>query len=117
MPAEIDIANAGKVRETLWRALNGRVRILVIDMSGTTFCDVSGLHVLERAYQRAQAGGAQLRLVVTAPIVRRLLTVYGLHRMIAIYPSVAAARPDLYGTPRATVSAVPARANRDGPAS
>ena len=93
-PAEVDISNADQLREALLRALNGNVRILIIDMSTTTFCDVSGVHVLERAHQRAHACGTELRLVVTAPIVRRVLMLNGLHRIFAIYPSLSSACPD-----------------------
>ena len=44
-----------------------------------------------RAYQRALISGTQLRLVVTAPIVQRVLSVNGLDRLIPIYPSLEAA--------------------------
>ena len=44
-----------------------------------------------RAHQRALASGTQLRLVVTAPIVRRVLAVSGLDRLIPVYPSLEAA--------------------------
>jgi hypothetical protein len=78
--------------------LNGSAHTLIIDMSTTTFCDVAGVHLLERVYQRAQACGTELRLMVTAPIVRRVLTLNGLHRIITIYPSVPSACPDHGGS-------------------
>lgn len=109
IPAEVDISNADRLRETLLRILNGSVRTLIIDMSTTTFCDVSGVHVLERAYQRARACGTELRLVVTAPIVRRVLTLNGLHRIITIYPSLPAACPDQDGIRRRTLTHVARR--------
>jgi anti-anti-sigma factor len=93
MPAEVDIANADQIHEALARAVNSGVDALVIDMSGTTFCDVSGVRLIERVHRRARACGARLRLVVTAPIVRRMLTLNGLHRIIAIHTSLPAARP------------------------
>jgi anti-sigma B factor antagonist len=104
VPAEIDIGNADGLREALLRALNSNARILIIDMSATTFCDVSGVHALERAYHRARASGTQLRLVVTAPSVRRMFTLNGLHRIIAMYPSLSVARPDPGGVRRAAVA-------------
>jgi anti-sigma B factor antagonist len=103
MPAEVDFTNSGQIRDVLLRALNSGVRTLIVDMSGTGFCDVSGMRTLERVYQRARACDAQLRLVVTASIVRRMLIVNGLHRIIAVYPSVAAALPDPHGPRRARV--------------
>ena len=44
-----------------------------------------------RAYQRASVSGAQLRVAVTAPAVRRVLEASGLDRLVSIYPSVEAA--------------------------
>ena len=44
-----------------------------------------------RAYQRSLASGTQLRLVVTAPIVRRVLGINGLDRLIPVYTSLEVA--------------------------
>jgi anti-sigma B factor antagonist len=93
MPAEIDVTNAAQVRQGLLRALNGTAGRLIIDMSATTFCDVAGVRAIERAYQRARACRTPLHLVLTEPSVRRILTLTGIHRIISIYPSLAAARP------------------------
>jgi anti-sigma B factor antagonist len=93
IPAEVDISNADELREALLRVLNGNVRTLIIDMSATTFCDVAGVRVLERVHRRAQAYGTQLRLVVGVPGVRRILMLNGLHRILAVYPSLLAAFP------------------------
>ena len=60
-------------------------------MTATASCDHAGADAVVRAYQRAAASGTQLRLVVTAQIVRRLLSVTGLDRLISIYPSLEAA--------------------------
>ncbi|MCW2948564.1 MAG: rsbV5 [Actinoallomurus sp.] len=108
MPAEIDITNAAQVREVLLRVLNRADSTLIIDMSATTFCDVAGVRAIERAYQRARACRTQLRLVVQTPAVRRILTLTGIHRIIAVYPSLAAARPVHCAAERGTI------AGRDG---
>jgi hypothetical protein len=44
-----------------------------------------------RARRRAVAAGAELKLVVTAQIVRRVLGICGLDRLVSIYPSLEAA--------------------------
>jgi hypothetical protein len=44
-----------------------------------------------RAHQRATANGTRLRLVVSAPAVRRALSAEGLDRMIPFYSSLEAA--------------------------
>jgi anti-anti-sigma factor len=91
LPEHIDVANAGQIREELLVVINRGATELVIDMTVTVSCDHAGADAVARAYQRAAASGTQLRLVVTAPIVRRVLSINGLDRLIPIYPSLQAA--------------------------
>ena len=91
LPVEIDLANADQVREDLLSVLNRGPATLIVDMGGTTFCDSAGVNALVRAYKRAAASGARMRLVVSAPTVQRVLAITGVDRLIGIYPSVAAA--------------------------
>jgi len=44
-----------------------------------------------RARTRAAASGTELRLVVTAPVVARVLRLVGLDRTVSVYPSLDAA--------------------------
>ena len=91
LPAEIDVVNGDQVREDLLTVLNRGPAMLIVDMTGTTFCDSAGVNALVRAYKRAGACGARMRLVVGAPTVRRVLAVTGVDRLIGTCPSVAAA--------------------------
>jgi len=91
LPAEIDVVNGDEVREDLLTVLNRGPAALIVDMTGTTFCDSAGVNALVRAYKRAEACGARMRLVVSAPTVRRVLAITGVDRLMRIYPSVAAA--------------------------
>ena len=91
LPEHIDVSNASQIREELLWVINRGAAALIADMTGTLSCDHSGADAVMRAYQRALASGTQLRLVVTAPIVRRVLGVSGLDRLIPVYPSLEAA--------------------------
>ena len=91
LPAEIDVVNGDQVREDLLTVLNRGPAMLIVDMTGTTFCDSACVNALVRAYKRAGACGARMRLVVSAPTVRRVLAVTGVDRLIGTCPSVAAA--------------------------
>jgi anti-anti-sigma factor len=91
LPESIDVSNAGLIREQLLSLVNRGASPLVADMTGTLSCDHAGADALLRAYQRASVSGTRLRVVVTAPVVRRVLAVSGLDRLISIYPSVEAA--------------------------
>ena len=71
-PEEIDITNAEALRSALLTAAaNGHDR-LVVDMTGTQFCDSSGLHTLIAAHKRAEAEGRELLLVIPSPTVLRV---------------------------------------------
>jgi anti-sigma B factor antagonist len=94
LPVEIDLVNAGQVREDLLSVLNRGPSMLIVDMGGTTFCDSAGVNALVRAYKRSSASGAEMRLVVTAPGVQRVLAITGVDGLIDVYPSVAAALAD-----------------------
>jgi anti-sigma B factor antagonist len=91
LPVEIDLVNADQVREDLLSLLNRSPSTLIVDMSDTTFCDSAGVNALVRAYKRARASGAGMRLVVTAPNVQRVLAITGVDSLVDIYLSVAAA--------------------------
>jgi anti-sigma B factor antagonist len=91
LPEHIDVSNAGQIREELLWVINRGAVTLIADMTATLSCDQSGADAVMRAYQRALASGTQVRLAVTAPIVRRMFDVYGLTRLISVYPSLEAA--------------------------
>jgi anti-anti-sigma factor len=91
LPEQIDVSNAGQIREALLSAINRGATSLIADMSATISCDYAGADAVVRANQRAVLSGTELRLVVTAQIVRRVLSTSGLDRLVAIYPSLESA--------------------------
>lgn len=88
LPDYIDVTAAGQVREQLLAELNRGADPLVVDMAATVSCDQAGADAIARAYQRAHVSGAQMRLVVATPVVRRVLSLSGIDRLVSIYPSL-----------------------------
>jgi anti-anti-sigma factor len=105
LPEHIDVSNAGQIRDEFLALINRGAITLIIDMAATLSCDHAGAGAVARAYQRATASGAQLRLVVTSKIVSRVLSVEGLDRLVSIYPSLEAATAAT--TPLVLMHAVP----------
>jgi anti-sigma B factor antagonist len=95
-PTQIDVTNAGQLRGMLaQRAALGHAA-LIVDLTGTEFCDTSGLTVLVRAHKQARADGGELRLVLPADgSVVRIFTLTGLDSVIPHFTSLeqALARP------------------------
>jgi anti-sigma B factor antagonist len=90
-PEGIDIANAGLLREALLSAAATGQPVIVVDMSGTEYCDSTGLNVLVRALGQATQDGGELRLVMGGAGLRRILTVTGVAGMFRIYETLEAA--------------------------
>ena len=90
-PEEIDLSNAGLLREALILATATGQPVIVVDMSGTEFCDSTGLNVLVRALGQAEQAGADLRLVMGGTGVQRVLTVTGVAGMFRIFQTLGQA--------------------------
>jgi anti-anti-sigma factor len=60
----------------------------VVDLTGTWFCDTSGIHALVGAHKRALAEGGQVLLVITSAGVLRIFEITGLDRVISSFTSL-----------------------------
>ena len=94
LPGEIDISNDGQVQDTLTSALDDGTAVLVADAGGTAFCGCSGVTALLLTHHQAAAAGAQLRVVVGSPSMRRILELTAADQVLNTYPTLAAALAD-----------------------
>lgn len=93
-PPEIDITNADGFRVTLLEASASANGVLVVDLSGTDFCDSMGLNVLVREHERAEAAGGAVFLAAPGEAVQRIFAVTGIDRLLRTAPSLDAALRD-----------------------
>jgi anti-anti-sigma factor len=100
-PAEIDVANAEALRAELLAASPTGTSTVVVDMTGTAFCDSTGLNVLVRAHKRLEGAGGELRLVIREPTLLRIFTVTGMISMFHIFGSLDEALAGPPALPRA----------------
>ena len=105
-PEHVDESNAAQIREQLLAVFDSGAAVVIADMSATASCNPAGVDAVSLACQQAAIRRAELRLVATAPAVRRLLAAQGLDRLVPVYSSVEAAvaagerdGPDLAGDP------------------
>jgi anti-sigma B factor antagonist len=94
LPAEVDVSNVDQIRQELTTVVGQDASLVIGDMTATTFCDSAGVTALVRAVRQANASGVGLRVAASASAVTRVLAITGVDRLIAIYPSVAAALAD-----------------------
>jgi anti-anti-sigma factor len=105
LPEHIDACNAGQIHDQLLTLVSRGAAVMIADMTATVSCDHTGADALVSAYQRALVNGAQVRLVVIAHIIRRVLEAGGLDRLIPIYPTTEAAAAA--GLPAAVIPLAP----------
>jgi anti-anti-sigma factor len=95
LSGEIDIAYAPALREQLLGLLRPGASRLVVDLSGVTLCDASGLAVLVGVARRAGLLRGFLRLAAPAPLMSTVLRLTGLDSRFEIFAAV----PDAIGAP------------------
>jgi anti-sigma B factor antagonist len=91
---EVDVAAAPALGRMLGDAVREGHVDLVVDLSGVTFMDSSGLSVLLNASRRTIRAGGRLRLASPNADIQRVMTLTRLDTTFPIYPSLAAALGD-----------------------
>jgi anti-anti-sigma factor len=85
---EIDLATVGRLEAALSVALNLVPEIVVIDLSGVTFVDSTGIHRLIVAHRRATEQGIRLAIIPGPECVQRTFAVCGLDDELPFVPAV-----------------------------
>jgi len=70
-----------------------RPRTLVVDLSGVSFLDCSGVGLLVRAHKRLCACGGRLEVTNPGDLPRRVLALTGADNLLAVVPAAVAAEP------------------------
>ena len=100
MPKEIDLSNAPSIGQEIFVLLNSGADPLILDLSGTRFCDSQGVNLIVRAIVRARGLHSRLALVVPeSGGPRRVLDIYGLTRFLPTAPTLDEARMLVSGMP------------------
>jgi anti-sigma B factor antagonist len=81
---ELDIDTAGPFRQALRRAHDQGAATVVVDLSGLTFIDSTGLHELVVAQKRQQACGGEIILQSPTAHIRRVVDIVGLNRVFTV---------------------------------
>lgn len=80
LSGELDLTSAGQFSTAIDAALGGDPDRLILDASGLTFMDSSGIVLLITAAQRVQ----EVQVRDPSPIVRRLIELTGLTKVLRI---------------------------------
>lgn len=88
---EIDLASVDLLETSLAGVTASGTEKVLIDLTGVTFLDSTGLRTLLSAHIRLAEAGGTLALVVSGGPVERLLDITGVGSTLNIHPSLEAA--------------------------
>ena len=91
---EVDVATATRFREFLEATIENDFESVVVDLTGVTFIDSTGLGVLIGARKRCDAKGRPLRIVVSEPRILKVFEITGLTEVFEIQPTLELAVRD-----------------------
>jgi anti-sigma B factor antagonist len=88
---ELDLSVVGLLDAAVQEVVAAGLHLVVVDLSGLTFCDSSGLGVLLRASRAVRSAGGTLLVAGAHDAVQRLLQLTSMERALTIVPDVSAA--------------------------
>jgi anti-sigma B factor antagonist len=88
---EIDLHRSPQVKETLEPLLARKLPRILLDFSGVTYVDSSGLATMIETLQRVQTYGGQLAIFGLRDSVRSIFEIARLDQIFRIFPDEAAA--------------------------
>jgi anti-sigma B factor antagonist len=91
LKGELDLSTIEKVEQELTRAEDGGHRVIVLDLSGLTFLDSTGLRTIVTADQRARRADRRLVVVKGPETVHRVFTITRLDERLEMVDDVASA--------------------------
>ena len=96
---EVDLATVSPLRDAIAEHLASGCTHLLLDLTGVTFIDSTGLGVLVGTSKKARGLGGSLRVVCQNPRILRLLAITGLTKTLAVHEDQDTARADWPLTP------------------
>jgi anti-anti-sigma factor len=90
---EVDLSNAGELRDDLSRGISNDALGLILDLSDVHYLDSAGLHLIHHLREDLEARGQKLRLVIPGgSLIHDILDLAGLDWREEITATVEEAR-------------------------
>ena len=92
MPAELDLTTSEGVVAQGCAAIARPARLLLLDLTGLSFCDARGLSAFVRIANHADAAGCGFGLIAPRPPVAKILRISGLDSRMPVFATIDDAR-------------------------
>jgi anti-sigma B factor antagonist len=104
-PEELDLATADGVAAR-GCAIAGHAGLLLLDLTGLSFCDARGLSAFVRIANQADRAGCRLALIAPQPPVAKVLRICRLDQRLPVFATTGHALAGLTAVPRTGVTPV-----------
>jgi anti-sigma B factor antagonist len=85
---ELDLVTADSLYVRAWAAIHRHARLLLLDLTGVSFCDARGLGALVRIANDADAAGCRYGLIAPQPNVAAILRITGLDNRLPVFAAM-----------------------------
>jgi len=89
---ELDLATSDSLYRRGRAAIGRHPRLLLLDLTGLSFCDASALSAFVRIANEAEAAGCGYGLIAPQPLVAKILRITGLHQRLQVFATSDEAR-------------------------
>jgi anti-sigma B factor antagonist len=89
---ELDLATADSLYQRGRAAIRRHARLLLLDLTGLSFCDSCGLSAFVRIANEADAVGCRYGLIAPQPLVVKILRITRLDHRLPVFATIDEAR-------------------------
>jgi len=100
LEGQLDMYGSPELRDHVRDAVQSAPRLVVVDLSGVTYMDSTGLAVLIEALRATRAKGGEFRLSGLSPVVMNQMRMLGILSVLDARPTLADALADLSHGPQ-----------------
>ena len=87
-PAELDLTTGDGLAEQGYAAIARSALLLLLDLTGLSFCDARGLGAFVRIANHAEAAGCRFGLIAPRPPVAKILRIGGLDSRLPVFAAI-----------------------------
>ena len=88
VPEELDLASADGLAEQAYAAIASHAWVLLLDLTGLSFCDARGLSAFVRIANRADVAGCRYGIIAPSPPVTKILRISCLDWRLPVYSTI-----------------------------
>jgi anti-sigma B factor antagonist len=88
LKGEMDVASAPTAMEIFQGIVEGGKPQLLVDLSGISFMDSTGLGVFVKVFKQLQKAGGSVKFACPQPLVSKVFTITGMNKLFPVFQTL-----------------------------